>query len=1049
MKLTAPTTPREVFRLFSAYKESEGIEALLDQVDWSCTVDQVRRAFLVAGTAEAAKFLTGPEGGSSADESRRLASSILRSSEFQTNLMTFVMQAFPEKLRLSFVHIPKCGGTTVNTLLSARFPWINDHIVDPAWTDQNSLFKALRAINEKSQETGVFFFSCHQGIRWFLAEGILRPKDRPKDRMFTVIRHPYDIVFSHINYIIKRFRQYPNLTTPDTKDWGRQIGLDRFDNEQDTASLKALGIKILDNGHLAPPDLLTNYLGGKSGAPSLDAIKQSGIEIISLDGLGQWLEETWGIKSNLRDNQSEPVVSMSDLDPDRRANLIKACAEEVRFYDYLVKARSTVGKYGRDSERSRADAFASPQEKYIGGPQTDKSAMLTTEQIAWGYRYLLGREPESDTVTAGQARNNPDWRSFRNSLLGSAEFHAILTSLDLPPKWVAADVFGGKRMIWLDLRDDFVSRGALVDSYETIESAFISALLRPGDVLLDIGANIGWFTLLASTLVGESGRVHAFEPRRPTVDYLRRSVAMNGLQSMVTVHEFELADREGEFRLAWKKNSRNPGHSYLVDREMDGLETIPIQLRTLDSLRLDKVDFVKLDVEGAEPKVLAGGRNTFETHRPIVLSELYPEQLRTVTGISPREYITKFRSMDYQAFMVDQHRASEAVDDFPSDFATELTNIALIPSEKLKSVAAMLVAAGIDPPKWSQRTRPNAAAVSTKPAKSDNNEGAVTREGGTVTREQIRDAYICVLGREPESEQAYQAHMEVKSITDLRYILMLSLEYRSLFQSILQAQERDTLVLIRMERTGGTTLHNILAANFTPDKVAPLEEDVLRSFSPFDSVKYDFFSGHCDYEIALAIPRPAKKFVSLFRKPAERLVSFYRFCRSQPPTADLGQKHPYCLANTLSAEDFFSHSAIRSWAKANNNYLRVFGTSLERSIDPTDERAALSLATERIKHLDAIGLTHRMDESVRIICKSLGFPVPERSESLPARHPQLENVPPVEMTAPLAKALEELISYDEIIYQAAVDEFERRLQAGGKSERPAAVSLKTARRSRR
>jgi len=405
--------------------------------------------------------------------------------------------------------------------------------------------------------------------------------------------------------------------------------------------------------------------------------------------------------------------------------------------------------------------------------------------------------------------------------------------------------------------------------------------------------------------------------------------------------------------------------------------------------------------------------------------------------------------MDYQAFMVDQHRASEAVDDFPSDFATELTNIALIPSEKLESVAAMLVAAGIDPPKWSQRTRPNAAAVSTKPAKSDNNEGAVTREGGTVTREQIRDAYICVLGREPESEQAYQAHMEVKSITDLRYILMLSLEYRSLFQSILQAQERDTLVLIRMERTGGTTLHNILAANFTPDKVAPLEEDVLRSFSPFDSVKYDFFSGHCDYEIALAIPRPAKKFVSLFRKPAERLVSFYRFGRSQPPTADLGQKHPYRLANTLSAEDFFSHSAIRSWAKANNNYLRVFGTSLERPIDPTDERAALSLATERIKHLDAIGLTHRMDESVRIICKSLGFPLPERFESLPASHPQLENVPPVEMTERLAKALEELTSYDEIIYQTAVDEFERRLQAGGKSERPAAVSLKTARRSRR
>jgi FkbM family methyltransferase len=681
-------------------------------------------------------------------------------------------------------------------------------------------------------------------------------------------------------------------------------------------------------------------------------------------------------------------------------------------------------------------------------PHPDELRMLTPEQVAWGYRYLLGREPESDKIIALQARNHTDWRSFRHSLLASAEFKGGQTSLNLPSKWVAADVFGGKRMIWLDLRDDFVSREALRDSYETIESAFVSALLRPGDVFLDIGANIGWFTLLASTLIGESGHIHAFEPLRPTVGYLRRSVAVNGLQPMVTVHEFGLADVEGEFRLAWKKNSRNPGNSYLVDGERDGIETISIQLRTLDSLRLDKVDFVKLDVEGAEPKVFAGGRNTFKKHRPIVMSELFPDQLKMVAGISPREFIAMFKSLDYQSFIVDQHESSEAVDDFPGDFPREVTNIGLIPSEKLESAAAMLVAAGIDRPIWSQRTGPNAVAISSKHVN-------LHTGGGTVTREQIRDAYICVLGREPESEQAYQAHTQVTSITDLRYILMLSLEYRSLFRSVLQAQERDTLVFIHMEKTGGTTLHNVLAANFAPEKVAPLEEGVLRSFSAFESVKYDFFSAHCDYEIALAIPRRAKKFVALFRKPTERLVSFYRFFRSHPLNGDLGQNDPHRLANTLSPEDFFSHSAIRSWAKVNNNYLRVFGSSLERPIIQTDERAALKLATERIKHLDAIGLTHRMDESVAVICKSLGFPIPERFESaqktdeLPTLHPQLKKVAPVDMTERLAKALEELTYYDEIIYQTAVDEFERRLLAGGKSERPAAGSWKPPRRSKR
>src|SRR5208282_4487025 len=189
-------------------------------------------------------------------------------------------------------------------------------------------------------------------------------------------------------------------------------------------------------------------------------------------------------------------------------------------------------------------------------------------------------------------------------------------------KWVASDILGGKRTIWLDLGDDFVSRAALMDSYETLETGVVSALSQKGDVFLDIGANIGWYTLLASTLVGRAGHIHAFEPREPTLGYLRRTIAMNRLQSMVTVHDFGLGDVGGEFLLGWAHGSRNPGSAHLVGAESPQIEADKIQIKTLDALNMPKIDFIRLDVEGAEPRVIVGGRKAIETRCPIILAHI-------------------------------------------------------------------------------------------------------------------------------------------------------------------------------------------------------------------------------------------------------------------------------------------------------------------------------------------------------------------------------------------------------------------------------------------
>jgi len=308
--------------------------------------------------------------------------------------------------------------------------------------------------------------------------------------------------------------------------------------------------------------------------------------------------------------------------------------------------------------------------------------MLTRDEMIWGYRYVLGRDPESRNTVESHMAQHADWRYFREALLDSAEFAQIQSTRKLPSKWVISEIFGGTQMIWLDLADAFVSRGCLIDQYEPVESAYVRANLHEGNVFVDVGANIGWFTLLAASIVRDTGHVHAFEPRLPTADYLRRSVALNAMQNIVTVHEAGLGDDTRDYHLGWQRGTTNPGSSCLVEPTLaDGLETIPIRLITLDSLDLARVDLLKMDVEGAEMRAVYGARSTIDRHRPLIISELHPRQLVQVSGVTPKQFLQYFRSIGYEAFILDSVRGGEKLNDFPRDWYKELLNVVLAPEE--------------------------------------------------------------------------------------------------------------------------------------------------------------------------------------------------------------------------------------------------------------------------------------------------------------------------------------------------------------------------------
>jgi FkbM family methyltransferase len=294
---------------------------------------------------------------------------------------------------------------------------------------------------------------------------------------------------------------------------------------------------------------------------------------------------------------------------------------------------------------------------------------ITPEKIRIAYNLILQREPES-TQAIESHLNAPSLEELGRRMIRSTEFRSRNESFEsfLTSPWIAVEVMGDF-IQWIDTRDKFVSRGCMQNNWEPNETAYFTSRVGSGDVVLDIGANIGWFTLLGAKLTGSKGKVYSFEPRPETAKMLRRTIAHNNLQIQVEVWDTALSDRWGEMKLAVVPNAENPGGSFLITEKStrSAIPSVSIKTAPLDELIEGvKADFVKIDVEGAEPLVFAGARQTIQRSHPMILSELHPTQLREVSDFSPREYIELLKGCGYKCFLLEDGKPTEQLEDYPS-----------------------------------------------------------------------------------------------------------------------------------------------------------------------------------------------------------------------------------------------------------------------------------------------------------------------------------------------------------------------------------------------
>lgn len=222
------------------------------------------------------------------------------------------------------------------------------------------------------------------------------------------------------------------------------------------------------------------------------------------------------------------------------------------------------------------------------------------------------------------------------------------------------------------------------------EARVLAKLLRPGDVFVDGGANIGLFSLIGAVAVGPTGRVLACEPGPGTMALLQANVDENRF-STLELHEVALSDRPGRARFTVFE--AGSGLASFAPNNVGGRQ-VDVVVTTLDALTANlagRVAVVKLDIEGAETKALRGGGALVGRDAPVFLIELEPEHLAR-QGSSIADVRDALEPHGYEAYAITPaaRLARLTVDWRPSD--ARAPNVVLAPPSQYARLAGAMAA---------------------------------------------------------------------------------------------------------------------------------------------------------------------------------------------------------------------------------------------------------------------------------------------------------------------------------------------------------------------
>jgi hypothetical protein len=334
----APVDPRTLFRLFALYEPAAGLYPLLCRVDFG-HVQPSHLDYAALGQVPDCypRGLTW-----SPALARDYLNDQLHASRFQQNVLAQALRAFPEKQRLMFVHIPKCAGSDLSFHLAARFPSIEQRLMDETLTTREEMFEALANFARELGFSDSVFVRGHIPLDFYANAELIRPADR----VFTIMRDPTEIALSQVNYILTKFSLNieAGVVEADTRGWLDALELKDLPQELTPGFVEEHARRLLYDTNIVEPNSMCRWLGGGDSRAVVERLARYLVEVTDTPHYNAWLAERWGIASRTRQNESIKFLSLGALSHNDVGYLQDLSREDQKLYAWVQQALVVTGK---------------------------------------------------------------------------------------------------------------------------------------------------------------------------------------------------------------------------------------------------------------------------------------------------------------------------------------------------------------------------------------------------------------------------------------------------------------------------------------------------------------------------------------------------------------------------------------------------------------------------------------------------------------------------------------------------------------------------------
>ena len=270
----------------------------------------------------------------------------------------------------------------------------------------------------------------------------------------------------------------------------------------------------------------------------------------------------------------------------------------------------------------------------------------TLDDIYYCYRLLLGREPGEEGFNYWSERLATERFTYSKLAAYFCKSREYVTSTRARGiKLVAFNDFDlyVHEHDW-DIGENIIRTG----QYEPHVTAFLKKHLHPGMTFIDVGANIGYFTLLAAAQVGASGKTIAIECNPKNCELIYMSLHRNGFEQ-VLVYPFAVSNARKLMRFSWGFSN-----GFVDELAEDDEEAVIVPAVTLDSLLRNepRIDIIKMDIEGSEAKAWQGMQQAVEKHHPVILMEFFPALLKKISEVNAEEFLERIFASGYTASVI-------------------------------------------------------------------------------------------------------------------------------------------------------------------------------------------------------------------------------------------------------------------------------------------------------------------------------------------------------------------------------------------------------------